>query len=60
MKKVYIKYLRSINFYQELEKMRPYQNNIRHASKSKNARTLGKGSALEWITKLPGDDLIGS
>lgn len=53
-------YLRSINFYQELEKMRPYQNNIRHASKSKNARTLGKGSALEWITKLPGDDLIGS
>ena len=53
-------YLRSIRFYKELEEMKPYKNNIRRASKSRNPRTMGKNSALEWISKLPGDDLIDS
>jgi len=29
-------------------------------AKSYNPRKIGKGSALEWITNLPGDDLIES
>lgn len=53
-------YLRSIRFYKELEEMKPYKNNVRRAVKSSNPRTIGKNSALEWISKLPGDDLIDS
>jgi hypothetical protein len=51
-------YLRSINFYQHLEKMEAYKKGIKKASKTKNARALGKTAANEWILSLPGDGLI--
>lgn len=53
-------YLRSIKFYKHLEEMRAYQNNIKAAAKSPNPRTLGRNSALQWISTLPGDDLVAN
>lgn len=52
-------YLRSIKFYQHLEKANAYKKNIRNSAISSNPRTLGKNSAMQWIATIPGDDFIG-
>jgi hypothetical protein len=53
-------YLRSIKFYDHLSRPSAYEKNVKMGAKSYNPRKIGKGSALEWITNLPGDDLIES
>jgi len=53
-------YLRSIKFYEALQNPRAYSKNIRAAVRGSNARTIGKNSAVEWISNIPGDDFIDS
>ena len=52
-------YLRSIQFYKQLEDGKEYKRNVRLSARSANPRILGKNSAMQWIASLPGDDLIG-
>jgi hypothetical protein len=53
-------YLKSINFHKHLSNPYSYSKNIRSAVKGGNARSAGKNAAIQWISTLPGDDVIGS
>ena len=48
-------YLNSIKFYDHFRGSKEYQKNVKVASKSKNATSLGKAAALSWINNAPGE-----
>jgi hypothetical protein len=47
-------YLNSIKFYDHFRGSKEYQKNVKAASKSKNAKSIGKAAALSWINNAPG------
>jgi len=51
-------YLRAIKFYKHFESPKEYEKNFKSALKSTNATSIGKMTALSWISKLPGEDQI--
>jgi hypothetical protein len=48
-------YLSSIGFYKHFSNPKEYSRKFRSAAKSKNARAIGKGVALSWIERAPGN-----
>ena len=48
-------YLNSIRFYDHFRGSKEYQKNVKAASKSKNATSLGRAAALSWINNAPGE-----
>jgi hypothetical protein len=48
-------YLNSIKFYDHFRGSKEYQKNVKIASKSKNATSIGRAAALSWINNAPGE-----
>jgi hypothetical protein len=48
-------YLNSIRFYDHFRGSKEYQKNVKIASKSKNATSIGRAAALSWINNAPGE-----
>jgi hypothetical protein len=49
-------YLRSIRFYDHFTKSREFESGFTSASRSGNASSMGRKSALSWIINAPGED----
>lgn len=48
-------YLKAIRFYDHFSKLNDYKKNFPAASKSVNATSMGRTTALKWILSMPGD-----